>query len=334
MTNVKKTAALAALMALASGGAAQATEGWYGRVDAGYSTDGDLDFQDSGPGYELDDDGLWGIGAGYAYANGFRLEAAYTELESDMINKLTGPTPFGVTSSALMANLYYDFNRGGWFEPYIGIGAGVTDFDFSGSPTAAADTAFAWQALAGVAIGLTQQLDLDIGYRYLEADDVDFEEFGIGGQQFDYDYQAATIGLRYQFSGPAPAAAAPPADTPPPAPVATCPQSDFVVYFEWDRSALNSQALEVIDSAVARARECNISSATLVGHTDTSGAPAYNVALSESRASVVRDALVARGLAASLITTEAHGETDLARPTADGVREPLNRRTAVTITFQ
>ena len=122
-------------------------------------------------------------------------------------------------------------------------------------------------------------------------------------------------------------------ETPPP-PVATCPQSDFVVYFEWDRSALNTQALEVIDSAVARARECNISAATLVGHTDTSGTPAYNLALSERRAGVVRDALVARGLAASLISTAARGEADLARPTADGVREPLNRRTAVTITFQ
>jgi outer membrane protein OmpA-like peptidoglycan-associated protein len=106
------------------------------------------------------------------------------------------------------------------------------------------------------------------------------------------------------------------------------------VYFEWDRSNLNQAALEVIDSAVARARECNIASATLVGNTDTSGTPAYNLALSDRRASVVRDALVARGMAASLISAEAHGETDLARPTADGVREPLNRRTSVTIRFQ
>ena len=39
-------------------------------------------------------------------------------------------------------------------------------------------------------------------------------------------------------------------------------------------------------------------------------------------------------LGAELIATEARGETDLARPTADGVREPLNRRTAVTISFR
>ena len=37
---------------------------------------------------------------------------------------------------------------------------------------------------------------------------------------------------------------------------------------------------------------------------------------------------------AGAITTQARGETDLATPTRDGVREPLNRRTAITISFR
>ena len=49
---------------------------------------------------------------------------------------------------------------------------------------------------------------------------------------------------------------------------------------------------------------------------------------------VVRDALVARGIGAGSVTSQARGEGDLARPTRDGVREPLNRRTAVTISFR
>ena len=106
------------------------------------------------------------------------------------------------------------------------------------------------------------------------------------------------------------------------------------MYFEWDRSNLNQAALETIDAAVARARECNVSGVLVVGHTDTSGSAQYNMGLSERRASVVRDALVARGIAAGAIQTQARGEADLARPTRDGVREPLNRRTAVTISFQ
>ncbi|MBK6705902.1 MAG: OmpA family protein [Caulobacteraceae bacterium] len=82
------------------------------------------------------------------------------------------------------------------------------------------------------------------------------------------------------------------------------------------------------------ARQCNVSGTIVVGHTDTSGSPTYNQGLSERRASVVRDALVARGMAAGSIQTQARGEGDLARPTRDGVREPLNRRTAVTISFR
>jgi outer membrane protein OmpA-like peptidoglycan-associated protein len=113
-----------------------------------------------------------------------------------------------------------------------------------------------------------------------------------------------------------------------------CATSDFVVYFEWDRSNLNQAALETIDAAVASARACNVSAVMVVGHTDTSGSQAYNQRLSQRRASVVRDALVARGVAAASIETQARGETDLARATRDGVREPLNRRTAVTIRFR
>lgn len=106
------------------------------------------------------------------------------------------------------------------------------------------------------------------------------------------------------------------------------------MYFEWDRSNLNAAAIETIDAAVARARQCNVGGIVVVGHTDTSGSAAYNQGLSERRAGVVRDALIARGLAGGSIQTQARGETDLARATRDGVREPLNRRTAVTISFR
>jgi outer membrane protein OmpA-like peptidoglycan-associated protein len=105
------------------------------------------------------------------------------------------------------------------------------------------------------------------------------------------------------------------------------------VYFEWDRSNLNAAALATIDEAVERARQCNLTAVEVVGHTDTSGSAHYNMGLSERRASVVRDALVARGIGGDTIQAHGVGESDLARQTRNGVREPLNRRTAVTITF-
>jgi outer membrane protein OmpA-like peptidoglycan-associated protein len=109
---------------------------------------------------------------------------------------------------------------------------------------------------------------------------------------------------------------------------------NFIVYFEWDRSNLTTEANAVIDSALERARQCNAQTVRVEGFTDTSGSPAYNVRLSQRRAAVVRDALVARGIPGQIIQTEGFGETRLAVETAQGVREPLNRRSEVVITFQ
>jgi outer membrane protein OmpA-like peptidoglycan-associated protein len=330
--------ALAALLVGLSGPAA-ATEGWYARADVGYSVGGALEVNDTD--LDFDDDWSQHLGLGYAFANNFRLEGEFAHRANDF-SDFDGD----VTAWALMANLYYDFNRGGRFEPYVGLGVGGAQIETGGviGPISFDDddTVFAYQAMIGVAIGLSQQWDLDLGYKYFVAPDVgvdgifDIETPEPISFDGDYEHQAVTLGLRYQFASPAPAPAPytpPPAVVTPPAPVA-CPASSFVVYFEWDRSNLNQAAQDTINAAVQRARECNLSNAVVVGHTDTSGSAAYNVGLSERRAGVVRDALVAGGLSAGAITTQARGETDLATPTRDGVREPLNRRTAVTITFR
>jgi outer membrane protein OmpA-like peptidoglycan-associated protein len=110
-----------------------------------------------------------------------------------------------------------------------------------------------------------------------------------------------------------------------------------VVYFEWDRSDLTSQASAVIDQAVANIRSvegCAAGSVTIVGHTDTSGAADYNARLSVRRADVFASALSERGIANTLIAKDGKGETALAKATLDGVREPLNRRSEVTIIVQ
>ena len=107
-----------------------------------------------------------------------------------------------------------------------------------------------------------------------------------------------------------------------------------MVYFEWDKSDLTSQASAVIDQAVANIRaraDCSAGGVTIVGHTDTSGSSSYNDRLSARRAAVVADALQTRGISSDSISTEAVGEKNLAKQTADGVREPLNRRSEVTI---
>ncbi len=357
-SRITQTVALAALMA-GVGGVANATEGWYGRADVGYSQDGAFDLIAESPtgfqrNFDLDQDWMGGIGLGYAFDNGFRLEGEVSNRYNGLEPIVSGVSDGDVSVWAAMLNGYYDFNRDGQVSPYLGLGVGGARVDASflqHTPLVSvddADTAVAYQAMIGVAIGLSEQLDLDVGYRYFTVPDADFvgrRAIGttavvITPTQFsgDYEHQAVTVGLRYQFAGaappPPPVVTPPPPAPPPPPPPVACPTSDFVVYFEWDRSNLNQAALETIDAAVARARQCNVSGVVVVGHTDTSGSPAYNQGLSERRASVVADALVARGIGAGSITRQARGESDLARATRDGVREPLNRRTAVTISFR
>jgi len=69
----------------------------------------------------------------------------------------------------------------------------------------------------------------------------------------------------------------------------------------------------------------------LTGHADRSGAPAYNQTLSEKRGAAVRNALVHLGIPAADITVIGKGEASPLVPTADGVREPQNRRVEIVL---
>lgn len=120
-------------------------------------------------------------------------------------------------------------------------------------------------------------------------------------------------------------------DVRPPAPPPAPAQADYTVYFDWDSWSLTAEDLQVITQAVNNARAGGQSRITIVGHTDTSGSPAYNQRLSEKRAEVVKDVMVQMGARADAIQTSGVGETDLAVQTADGVREPKNRRAVITL---
>ncbi|WP_183251652.1 OmpA family protein [Brevundimonas basaltis] len=64
----------------------------------------------------------------------------------------------------------------------------------------------------------------------------------------------------------------------------------------------------------------------LDGHTDTVGSEEDNLALSLRRAEAVAEALVREGVHWKAIEIHGRGESQLARPTADDMPEPLNRR--------
>ena len=141
----------------------------------------------------------------------------------------------------------------------------------------------------------------------------------------------ALVGER-QPAAPAPETFMPPVAAVPDTGTVPIEQAMFIVFFDWDRFDITSGANDVLDAV---AQEVNarkdIRGIVLVGHTDTSGPTTYNDKLSVRRANSVRDALIARGVPAGLIRTEARGENDLLVKTADNVREPANRRAQITL---
>ncbi len=245
LNKLKSTLAMAALLTGVSGvtTAANATEGWYGRIDAGYTVDGELDGEIDDDvaefSVDLEEDWMGSVGLGYAFMNGFRAEGEISYRDNEwgpyidtgaIDDELNGD----VTSWAAMLNLYYDFNRGGRFEPYVGVGVGAAQVEVGVegtgvpwfTPADSEDTVVAYQGLAGVAIGLSERLDLDIGYRYFHAPNLDISDSFAdlpADAEADYTHQAVTVGLRWQFGGaggppPGPVWGAPPPPPPPPPP--------------------------------------------------------------------------------------------------------------------
>ena len=128
-----------------------------------------------------------------------------------------------------------------------------------------------------------------------------------------------------------PAALAPPPPPPPPPPPAAVCSQPGMVFFDFDSAELSSGARETIDAVAVNARPCNWQGISVVGHADRSGSNSYNIGLSQRRAQAVAGYLASRGVPSGIISTDARGEEQPRVPTADGVREPQNRRVEVGV---
>jgi iron complex outermembrane receptor protein len=137
------------------------------------------------------------------------------------------------------------------------------------------------------------------------------------------------VTLRYDFTAPD-APAAPSAYVPPPA-VAVAPSvpHSYLVFFDFNKSDLTPQAVSIVNQAAANAGPAKVTQLTVTGHTDTVGSDAYNMRLSRRRAESVAAQLEKDGIASSEIQIVAKGKRDLLVPTADGVKEPQNRRVQI-----
>jgi outer membrane protein OmpA-like peptidoglycan-associated protein len=341
-----RTLLLGAAASLALGSAANATthDGWYVSLEGGASwvQDADLARLPATP-FVMESDTGWAVLAsvGYSWQNWrAEFEAGYRD------NGISGFfTPAGapvacagcvdpsLVEITLMANVLYDLPLTDRLSLSIGAGAGgdYANLDL-GPPFDEDDWVFAAQGIAGLNYAIGSKTDLFVTYRYLWVNEPEFVAASATGFAYD-DFQkhTATIGLRYHFGAPAaePTVAPPPPPPPPPAEPTT--PREFIVFFGHNKSNLTSEALTVIKQAAAAAKEFGSATITVVGHADRSGSDKYNQKLSLRRGTTVKGALVAEGIADGSITVSAKGESDPMVPTADGVREPQNRRVHISL---
>jgi OOP family OmpA-OmpF porin len=87
----------------------------------------------------------------------------------------------------------------------------------------------------------------------------------------------------------------------------------------------------VLSEAADTAKAEGTAKVQIVGHTDTSGSPAYNQRLSDCRSGAAKANMVGKGIPDAAITTSGKGEGDLMVQTDDGVKEPQTRRATVDL---
>ena len=104
------------------------------------------------------------------------------------------------------------------------------------------------------------------------------------------------------------------------------------IYYDFNKGA-SAETRNTITRALDAGQFCSVDAVRVVGHTDTSGAASYNLALSKRRANDALNELVRQGVPRSSITAEGKGETEPFVQTGDGVKEQLNRRTEVLLTL-
>jgi OmpA-OmpF porin, OOP family len=278
-----------------------------------------------------------GLRAGYEWGP-WRLEEEFAY----RINPITGVGRIRAdgnrTSYGFMTNLMYGIELGWPVVPYVGGGVGaVLQRDGWSNPivgTVGASTAwnFGYQGIAGIRYNINPSLAFDVDYRYFGVLETDFKTRNgplvAAGAANTYKAGNGSNNVMASFVLKF---GAPPPPPPPPLPPAPPPaqRKVFLVFFDWDKYSITPEGMQILQQAAAAYRSGAPVQIQVTGYTDRSGSPAYNQRLSERRAGAVATALEGLGVPRSQMAVSGRGENDNRVPTADGVREPQNRRVEI-----
>jgi OOP family OmpA-OmpF porin len=342
---------LAGAAALALITPAHAGEGWYLGLGAGWDMIDHVQITGGGLDGKLhsNDTALIDATAGYKFG-GFRLEAETAwdrhTIDSFDTGGVSIPVDGHFEMRSVLLNGIYDIPVLPRLKISIGGGAGVGNdpvkFDnplVLGTFSNGERTRFMWQALGGVSFQVNRNIDLFVEYHYRNL---------VGGDNgsvlapairtHNVNEQAVLAGFRWYPWAPeqrvayqAPPMPPPPPPAPPPAPPPPPSVKTFIVFFDFNKSNLTPEAVNVVGEAVKEAQSNGQVRVLVTGHTDTVGSDNYNQALSVRRAQAVKDQMVSDGLADGVIAIQGKSFHDPLVPTGPGVREPQNRRAVIDL---
>lgn len=184
---------------------------WYGEIGAGVTFQSETDLEQAGIPFTTDyDPGFIVSGSLGRQSEMIRLEGELVYADSDFdsieILGLSAPVDGDVSFFGGLVNIFYDFETGGPWRPFIGAGAGygsvsINDASVLGVPFADdSDSVFTYQIKLGLAYQYNATTEFLINYRYLGTEDLEFTDaFGFPFSADGVQNHSVQAGVRFRF---------------------------------------------------------------------------------------------------------------------------------------
>ena len=136
------------------------------------------------------------------------VEVGYRKLDYDKVTRVVSDgkrapdqqIPGDLTTFSALLNGYYVFDEMAGVEPYVGGGVGFARHssnvpsDDASDDSKDNDTVFSYQAMAGIVYGLSENLDIRLGYRYFGTADAEIDE-----TKMTYGTHNVEVGFVHRF---------------------------------------------------------------------------------------------------------------------------------------
>jgi OOP family OmpA-OmpF porin len=262
----------------------------------------------------LDTVWYYGVRAGYNFTENLGLEGmfGYAPTQTDAC----GYKGRDIDVFRYGLDILYHFMPEGKFVPFVAAGLGGVRIDdpsgINDRDHIMFDYGLGFKLFVAESVALRADVRHDLFYENSEFNNnLEYTvglTFLFGGKK-----KVAAAPVRAPYVAPAPAPA-PRAPAPPP-PVAAKPEPKVVLielgdmHFGFDQSSLTPQGKEILAENVRILKANPDLNILVAGYASASGTEEYNQALSERRATAVRDALIAGGIAPERLTKIGYGQT-------------------------